>query len=59
MGNLLYGLAIILVIAWIIGFFSTGVGDIIHILLVLAIIAVLLRDDQAQKSLKKLISKLR
>ncbi|TFH24173.1 MAG: lmo0937 family membrane protein [Bacteroidia bacterium] len=59
MKNTMYILAIILVISWIIGFFSTSVGDIIHILLVLAIIAVILSDNQAQKSLKKLISKLR
>jgi c-di-AMP phosphodiesterase-like protein len=59
MKNTMYVLAIILVIAWIVGFFSTSVGDIIHILLVLAIIAVILSDNQAQKSLKKLISKLR
>ncbi len=55
----MYILAVVLVIAWIIGFFSTDVGDIIHILPVMAIIALLLRDNEAQKSLKKLLSKLR
>lgn len=43
MGNLLYLIAIILVIAWAIGFIGYGAGALIHILLVLAIIAVLLR----------------
>jgi len=46
MGNFLYILAGIMVIAWIIGFFSTNVGSIIHILLVIALIAVVLRVNQ-------------
>lgn len=41
--NILYIIAIILVIAWAIGFFGYNAGSIIHILLVIAIIAVLLR----------------
>ena len=43
MGNILYIIAVILVIGWIIGFFGYHVGGIIHILLVIAIIAILLR----------------
>ena len=43
MENLLYLLAVILVIAWAIGFLGYHVGGIIHILLVIAIIAILLR----------------
>ncbi len=44
MGGLLYIIAVILVIGWIFGFFVFHVGGgIIHILLVIAIIAVLLR----------------
>jgi hypothetical protein len=43
MGNLLYLIALILVIAWAIGFLGYHAGGIIHILLVIAIIAVLLR----------------
>jgi hypothetical protein len=49
MGNLMYVLAFILVIAWIVGFFSTNAGGIIHILLVIAIVAVLLRVNQSRK----------
>jgi tryptophan-rich sensory protein len=43
MNSLLYTIAVILVIAWAIGFFAYSVGSIIHLLLVLALIAVLLR----------------
>jgi len=43
MSNLLYLIAVILVVFWAIGFFAYSVGGIIHILLILAIIAVLFR----------------
>lgn len=44
MGNLLYIIAVVLVILWAIGQFGMGTSSpLIHILLVLAVIAVLLR----------------
>jgi hypothetical protein len=43
MGNLLYVIAVILVIAWAIGFLGYHAGGLIHLLLVIAIIAVLLK----------------
>ena len=43
MGNLLYIIAVILIIGWAIGFFAFNIGAIIHILLVIAIIAILFR----------------
>jgi hypothetical protein len=43
MGNLLYTIAIILVLGWLIGFFGFHAGGLIHILLVIAVVAVLLR----------------
>lgn len=44
MGNLLYTIAVILVIVWAISFFGGFVtGGIIHVLLVIAVVAVLLR----------------
>ncbi|MGK4568682.1 lmo0937 family membrane protein [Flavobacterium sp. 3HN19-14] len=43
MGNLLYAIAVILVIFWAIGFFAYSAGNIIHILLVIAVIAIILR----------------
>lgn len=52
MGNLLYTIAVILIIVWAIGFFAYSAGSIIHVLLVIAIIAVLLRIIQGNKILK-------
>lgn len=43
MSNLLYTVAIVLVILWALGFFVYNAGNIIHILLVIAIIAILFR----------------
>lgn len=43
MGNLLYLIAVLLIIGWLIGFVGYGTGGIIHILLVIAIIAILMR----------------
>ncbi|HWY13202.1 MAG TPA: lmo0937 family membrane protein [Bacteroidia bacterium] len=50
MGNLLYAIALILVIGWAIGFIGYNVGGLIHILLVIAIIAVLLRVISGNKA---------
>lgn len=43
MENLLYVLAVILIIAWAIGYFAFSVGSMIHVLLVIALIAIILR----------------
>jgi hypothetical protein len=43
MGNLLYVLAVILLIGWAVGYWGFHAGGIIHILIVIAIVAVLLR----------------
>ncbi|PSL29914.1 lmo0937 family membrane protein [Chitinophaga ginsengisoli] len=43
MGSLLYIIAVILIIGWLLGFFVYSAGGLIHILLVLAIIAILLQ----------------
>lgn len=50
MSNLLYTIAVILVLFWVIGFFAYNVGSIIHILLVIAVIAVILKIIQGKKS---------
>jgi len=49
MGNLLYTLAVILIIAWAIGFVGFHVGGIIHVLLIIAVIAVILRVIQGKR----------
>ncbi len=49
MGNLLYIIAVILVIGWLIGFIGYSAGGLIHILLVIAIIMFLLRVIQGRK----------
>ena len=47
---MLYIIAIILIIGWLLGFFVFSAGGIIHVLLVLAIIAILLRLIQGRNS---------
>jgi hypothetical protein len=49
MGNLLYTVAVILVILWAIGYLGFQTGGIIHVLLVIAIIAVLFRVIQGRR----------
>jgi hypothetical protein len=50
MGNILYVIAVILVIAWLIGYVGYNVGGgLIHLLLVIAVIAVLLRLIQGKR----------
>jgi len=51
MGNLLYTIAVILIIIWAVGFFAYSAGSIIHLLLVIAIIAVLIRVISGRKPL--------
>ncbi len=43
MGNLLYIVAVVLIIAWAVGFLAFSAGGIIHILLVIAVIAIIFR----------------
>ncbi|MBK9731771.1 MAG: lmo0937 family membrane protein [Chitinophagaceae bacterium] len=43
MNNLLYIIAVILIIGWALGFFVYSAGSIIHVLLVIAVVAILVR----------------
>jgi len=43
MGNILYLVAVLLIIFWALGFFVYSIGSLIHILLVIAVIAILMR----------------
>lgn len=49
MGNLLYFVAVVLIILWAVGFIGYSAGGLIHILLVIALIAVLFRIIQGRK----------
>jgi uncharacterized membrane protein len=49
MRNILYLIAVILVIGWVIGFFAYSAGSVIHFLLVIAIIVVLLNVIQGRR----------
>jgi hypothetical protein len=51
MGNLLYIVAVILIFAWAIGFFAYSAGGIIHVLLVIAIIAIVVKLIQGKRVL--------
>ncbi|MTI20321.1 lmo0937 family membrane protein [Fulvivirga sp. RKSG066] len=43
MSSLLYFIAILLIIGWLLGFFVFSLGSLIHVLLVFAVIAILFR----------------
>jgi hypothetical protein len=49
MGNLLYVVAVVLIILWAIGFLGYSAGGLIHILLVIALIAILFRVIQGRR----------
>jgi hypothetical protein len=51
MGNLLYIVAVVLIIFWAIGFFAYSAGSIIHVLLVIAIIAIVVKLFQGRRVL--------
>lgn len=51
MSNLLYIVAVVLVILWAIGFIGYQLGGIIHILLAIAAVAILLRLIKGDKIL--------
>lgn len=51
MNSLLYIIAVILIVLWAIGFLGFNMGGIIHLLLVIALVAVLLRIIKGEKVL--------
>ena len=52
MENWLYVMAIILIIAWAIGFIVMNTGGFIHFLLVIALVAIIIRLIQKKSPLK-------
>jgi predicted ferric reductase len=51
MGNLLYAVAVILIVIWAVGYLGYHAGGIIHLLLVIALIAILFRLFQGKSVL--------
>ncbi|HEY4216789.1 MAG TPA: lmo0937 family membrane protein [Gemmatimonadaceae bacterium] len=46
---MLYTIAIILIILWALGYFAFNLGGLIHILLIIALIAIILRVIQGRR----------
>jgi hypothetical protein len=57
MRSFFYVLAAVLLIFWAIGFYSTNVGSIIHILFVMAVVALVAGINKDESLLKKLKNK--
>ncbi|MGB2869254.1 MAG: lmo0937 family membrane protein [Bacteroidota bacterium] len=49
--NILYVIAVVLVILWVLGLLTSTFGNLIHILLAIAIVAVLLRVIRGRSAL--------
>ena len=49
MGNILYVIAVILVIGWLFGYFAFHFGPIIHVLLIIALVIILFRIISGKK----------
>lgn len=49
MNNILYILAIVFIVLWAIGYFGYDAGQLIHVLVVIAIVMVLLRIISGRK----------
>jgi Family of unknown function (DUF5670) len=49
MGNILYVLAVLLIIGWAIGFFGFQAGGLIHALLVIGLIVLVVKLVQGRK----------
>ena len=49
MGNILYIIAVVLLIAWAIGYFGYATGGIIHVLLIVALIALIIQIVQGRR----------
>lgn len=51
MSSLLYVIAVILIIGWVLGFFVYSAGGLIHLLLVIALIAIVYNLITGRKAL--------
>jgi len=53
MGNKLYLISAILIVVWTVGFFVFKIGDIIDVLLVIALVVIVFRVSQPRKTIIK------
>ena len=51
MSNLLYLVAVILIIGWVVGYFGFNLGGIVHLLLVVALVMIVARLIQGKKAI--------
>ena len=51
MRNILYVVAAILVIGWLVGYFAFHLGAIIHVLLIIAVVIILLKVIRGNQAL--------
>jgi hypothetical protein len=51
MGNLLYLVAVVLIIGWLLGLFIFHVGAVIHVLLIVALVVIILKFIDGRKAL--------
>ncbi|WP_156133269.1 lmo0937 family membrane protein [Lacinutrix sp. Hel_I_90] len=51
MGNVLYLIVVVLIIAWLVGLVGFNAGGLIHLLLVIAVVVILLRVISGKKIL--------
>ncbi len=49
MGNLLYVIAVIMILEWVVGFIGFNIGGIIHIFLIIALMAIILRQIEGRR----------
>ncbi|MBP8669713.1 MAG: lmo0937 family membrane protein [Bacteroidia bacterium] len=51
MSNLLYIVAVILVIGWLVGYFAFNLGGVVHLLLVIALVMIVARLIQGKRAI--------
>ncbi|MBK8139891.1 MAG: lmo0937 family membrane protein [Chitinophagaceae bacterium] len=51
MSNLLYIVAVILVIGWLVGYFAFNLGGVVHLLLVVALVMIVARLIQGKRAI--------
>ena len=50
MSNLLYLVAVILIIGWVVGYFGFNLGGIVHLLLVIALVMIVAKLIQGKRA---------